>query len=104
MVQKGDILGEIETDKATMDLEAFEAGVLEQILVPAVEVVSALCRREREGSIMLAERDTLITLFREDSKESYNIWPVTTDLYTSELRTRESTKRVGHFSLAILLC
>jgi len=47
-----------------------------------VEVVAALCRREREGSITLAERDTLITLFREDSKESYNIWPVTTDLYT----------------------
>ena len=48
-----------------------------------VEVVAALCRREREGSITLAERDTLITLFREDSKESYNLWPVTTDLYTS---------------------
>ena len=38
-VQKGDILGEIETDKATMDLEAYEAGVLEQILVPAGETV-----------------------------------------------------------------
>jgi len=48
-----------------------------------VEVVAALCRREREGSITLAERESLITLFREDSKESYNIWPVTTDLYTS---------------------
>ncbi len=48
-----------------------------------VEVVAALCRREREGSITHAERDALITLFREDSKESYNIWPVTTDLYTS---------------------
>jgi uncharacterized protein len=48
-----------------------------------VEVVAALCRREREGSITLAERDTLITFFREDSKESYDIWPVTTDLYTS---------------------
>jgi pyruvate dehydrogenase E2 component (dihydrolipoamide acetyltransferase) len=38
-IQKGDILGEIETDKATMDLEAYEAGVLEQILVPAGETV-----------------------------------------------------------------
>jgi uncharacterized protein len=46
-----------------------------------VEVVAALCRKERERSITLAERDTLITLFREDSKGSYNIWPVTTDLY-----------------------
>jgi pyruvate dehydrogenase E2 component (dihydrolipoamide acetyltransferase) len=33
-IKKGEVLAEIETDKATMDLEAFEAGVLEQILVP----------------------------------------------------------------------
>jgi pyruvate dehydrogenase E2 component (dihydrolipoamide acetyltransferase) len=32
-VKKGDILAEIETDKATMELEAYEAGTLEQILV-----------------------------------------------------------------------
>jgi pyruvate dehydrogenase E2 component (dihydrolipoamide acetyltransferase) len=32
-VNKGDILAEIETDKATMELEAYDAGVLEQILV-----------------------------------------------------------------------
>jgi pyruvate dehydrogenase E2 component (dihydrolipoamide acetyltransferase) len=34
-VHKGDVLAEIETDKATMDLEAFEDGVLERQLVPA---------------------------------------------------------------------
>ncbi|MBB5633521.1 pyruvate dehydrogenase E2 component (dihydrolipoamide acetyltransferase) [Cryobacterium mesophilum] len=38
-VAKGDVLAEIETDKATMDLEAFEAGVLEQQLVEAGAVV-----------------------------------------------------------------
>ena len=38
-VARGDILAEIETDKATMDLEAFESGVLEQQLVPAGTVV-----------------------------------------------------------------
>src|SRR5438128_1397054 len=38
-VNKGDILGEIETDKATMDLEAYETGVLEQILVQEGETV-----------------------------------------------------------------
>src|SRR5665648_548479 len=32
-VHKGDVLAEIETDKATMDLEAFEDGVLERQLV-----------------------------------------------------------------------
>ena len=38
-VNKGDILGEIETDKATMDLEAYDAGVLEQILAQEGETV-----------------------------------------------------------------
>jgi pyruvate dehydrogenase E2 component (dihydrolipoamide acetyltransferase) len=38
-VKKGDILAEIETDKATMDLEAYEAGTLEQILVQEGETV-----------------------------------------------------------------
>ncbi|MBV9228430.1 MAG: pyruvate dehydrogenase complex dihydrolipoamide acetyltransferase [Chloroflexi bacterium] len=32
-IKKGDILAEIETDKATMDLEAYEEGTLQQILV-----------------------------------------------------------------------
>jgi len=38
-IKKGDILAEIETDKATMDLEAYEAGTLEQILVQEGETV-----------------------------------------------------------------
>ena len=46
-----------------------------------VEVVAAMCRRAREKSISIAERDRLITVFRQDSKQGYNIWPVTTDLY-----------------------
>ncbi|HLH62979.1 MAG TPA: dihydrolipoamide acetyltransferase family protein [Ktedonobacteraceae bacterium] len=39
-VSRGDILGEIETDKATMDLEAYDSGVLEQILVQEGETAS----------------------------------------------------------------
>jgi pyruvate dehydrogenase E2 component (dihydrolipoamide acetyltransferase) len=38
-VKRGDILAEIETDKATMDLEAYEAGTLQQILVQEGETV-----------------------------------------------------------------
>jgi len=38
-IKKGDILAEIETDKATMDLEAYEAGNLQQILVQEGETV-----------------------------------------------------------------
>ena len=33
-VHKGDVLAELETDKATMELEAFDEGVLERLLVP----------------------------------------------------------------------
>ena len=38
-VETGDIIAEIETDKAVMELEAYESGVLQQILVPDGEVV-----------------------------------------------------------------
>ena len=38
-VAVGDLIAEIETDKAVMELEAYETGVLQQILVPEGEVV-----------------------------------------------------------------
>jgi pyruvate dehydrogenase E2 component (dihydrolipoamide acetyltransferase) len=38
-VEKGDVLLEIETDKATMSQESYEAGVLEKILVQAGQTV-----------------------------------------------------------------
>ncbi len=38
-VQRGDVLAEIETDKAVMDLEAYESGVLEKIIIQAGETV-----------------------------------------------------------------
>lgn len=38
-VARGDVLAEIETDKAVMDLEAYESGVLERILVAPGENV-----------------------------------------------------------------
>src|SRR2546427_3427441 len=36
-IQGGDILAEVETDKADVEMEAFGAGVLRKILVPAGE-------------------------------------------------------------------
>src|SRR5258708_23374168 len=38
-IKKGDVLAEIETDKATMGLEAYEAGTLHQILAQEGETV-----------------------------------------------------------------
>ena len=35
MVQRGDTLAEIETDKATMELEAYDSGVLTRIIAPS---------------------------------------------------------------------
>jgi pyruvate dehydrogenase E2 component (dihydrolipoyllysine-residue acetyltransferase) len=39
-VSKGDVLAQIETDKATMDLTAFEAGTLQEILAPEGSTVA----------------------------------------------------------------
>src|SRR3954452_5257738 len=39
-VSKGDVLAQIETDKATMDLTAFESGTLQEILAPAGSTVA----------------------------------------------------------------
>ncbi|GAA3774515.1 hypothetical protein GCM10022240_27900 [Microbacterium kribbense] len=39
-IERGDVIAEIETDKAVMDLEAYEAGVLEKILVEPGESVA----------------------------------------------------------------
>ena len=38
-VKTGDVIAEIETDKATMELQAFESGTLQQILVPEGQTV-----------------------------------------------------------------
>ncbi len=38
-IASGDVIAEIETDKATMDLEAFENGTLQKILVPEGKTV-----------------------------------------------------------------
>jgi uncharacterized protein len=46
-----------------------------------VEVVAAICRRARENSINTVERDRLITVFRRDSQQGYNIWSISSDLY-----------------------
>src|SRR6266540_1530527 len=39
-VAKGDVIAQIETDKATMDLTSFEAGTLQEILAPEGSTVA----------------------------------------------------------------
>ncbi len=52
-VKAGDVIAEIETDKATMEVEAVDEGVIEEILVPAgsenVKVNTLIARLKGEG-------------------------------------------------------
>jgi pyruvate dehydrogenase E2 component (dihydrolipoamide acetyltransferase) len=63
MVEPGDAIAEIETDKATMEVEAVEEGKLGRIVVPAgtegvpVNQVIALLLEEGEGEADLAQVD-----------------------------------------------
>ncbi|MXY88058.1 MAG: hypothetical protein F4Y92_04290, partial [Dehalococcoidia bacterium] len=53
-IERGDIIAEIETDKATVELEAFDAGVLRQVVaaegdvVPVGEVIALLGDADEE--------------------------------------------------------
>src|SRR5215471_17940494 len=49
-VNKGDVIAQIETDKATMDLTAFEAGTLQEILAPEGSTVAIGKPAARIGS------------------------------------------------------
>jgi pyruvate dehydrogenase E2 component (dihydrolipoamide acetyltransferase) len=54
-VRSGDVIAEIETDKATMEVEAVDEGVVDQILVPAgtegVKVNAVIATLKGEGEI-----------------------------------------------------
>src|SRR6202020_1348930 len=43
-VKSGEVIAEVETDKATMDLEAFDSGILRKILVEARPKVAVQTR------------------------------------------------------------
>ena len=53
-IEPGDIIAEIETDKATMEFEAIDDGVLSKILVPEgtenVAVGTVIAHMEGEGA------------------------------------------------------
>jgi pyruvate dehydrogenase E2 component (dihydrolipoamide acetyltransferase) len=56
-VNKGDIIAQIETDKATMDLTAFEAGTLQEILAPEGSTVAIGKPVARIGSAAAQPRE-----------------------------------------------
>src|ERR1700759_652705 len=57
-VKSGDVIAEIETDKATMEVEAVDEGVVEALLVPEgtedVKVNTPIARLKGEGDSAVA--------------------------------------------------
>ena len=51
-VDRGEVIAQIETDKATMDLTAFEAGTLQEILAPEGSTVAQYWQLLRSRSKM----------------------------------------------------
>ena len=78
-VKEGDILAEIETDKATMEVEAVDEGKLGKILVPGgtenvkVNTPIALILEEGESAAALAGAARLGTEFLPTLEEN-NLW------------------------------
>lgn len=70
-----------------------------------VEVVSALCQKERLGSIARDERDALITLFRTTRQKTYNMIRVTNTTYQAagDLCTNHRLRAYDAIQLACAL-
>ncbi len=74
-INAGDVIAEIETDKATMEVEAVEEGVLGKILVPggsenvAINTVIALILEEGEDASALKGADVAAPVLRQAQDE-----------------------------------
>ncbi|MHB8283605.1 MAG: pyruvate dehydrogenase complex E1 component subunit beta [Caulobacteraceae bacterium] len=74
-VSSGDIIAEIETDKATMEVEAVDEGVVEELLVPAgaegVKVNTPIARLKGDGEAAApAAADTAVAKPEADEAKS----------------------------------
>ena len=62
-VKPGDVIAEIETDKATMEVESIDEGVVAEILVPEgaedVKVNAVIARLRRAGRLLRLRRRLL---------------------------------------------
>ena len=106
MVQSGDVIAEIETDKATMEVEAIEDGVVAQILVApgtenvAVGTVIAVLAEDGE-SIDEVSSAAMVPQQMRDAAQS-TVQPVakkSTQLAAEELANKAEEKPVGTMQL-----
>ncbi len=69
-VEAGDIIAEIETDKATMEVEAVDEGIIGKILVPegseGVKVNAPIAILLEDGEDLSAAKDSAPTIAQED--------------------------------------
>jgi pyruvate/2-oxoglutarate dehydrogenase complex dihydrolipoamide acyltransferase (E2) component len=78
-VSPGDILGEIETDKAVMEIEAIDEGVVGKLVVPAgtdgieVNKVIAILLDEGESLKDIENMNNASGVKKEKSSESQNV-------------------------------
>ena len=80
-VEPGDLLAEIETDKATMEFEAVEEGIIEKLLIS-------------EGTEGVAVNSAIATLVGEENLIQKNVKeqvvPITQKLQTSEIQAEQT--------------
>jgi pyruvate/2-oxoglutarate dehydrogenase complex dihydrolipoamide acyltransferase (E2) component len=90
-VKSGDILAEIETDKATMEFEAVDEGKIAKILVPegtdGVKVGQPIALLAADGEQVSAPEATPVSDTKEQPK------PASTETHRFPSRLRSKTKR-----------
>ncbi len=99
LVNKGDVIAQIETDKATMDLTAFEAGTLQEILAPEGTTVAIGKPVARIGSGQAAagqpSRSEPVPDANETPTEKEATPPAAAETGSETPKTPEARERVG---------
>jgi pyruvate dehydrogenase E2 component (dihydrolipoamide acetyltransferase) len=97
-VDSGDILAEIETDKAVLDLESFGSGVLRKVLVPEGETVKAgkliavIGEQDDDIEATLAETPEAQPETRKDATETREAQEDSAAVSPKEKRPQPSSK------------
>ncbi|RCL01279.1 MAG: pyruvate dehydrogenase E2 component (dihydrolipoamide acetyltransferase) [Candidatus Tokpelaia sp. JSC085] len=102
-INPGDVIAEIETDKATMEVEAVDEGTLAKILVPAgtlgikVNTVIALLTEEGEDIKKITDiKSATSSIFVSDQAETKGIvlpeMPVAAPVFTPPPRSTKDTR------------
>lgn len=86
-VSAGDVLGDIETDKATMELQNFDDGVVAAILLGEGETVSV-----GKTIVVLAEEGEDVEKVREDAKAGKTASSESSDSASASKETSDSKK------------